>query len=68
MGQKKQARADRTEKPETKRGRGRPQEYSDPVSSSFRIEREDLQRLDDWAREHALSRCQAMAVAIRLLK
>jgi hypothetical protein len=57
------------EKPEVcRKGRGRPQFLADPVTTSIRIEREDLERLDRWAEGQSLSRSQAVARAIRLLK
>ena len=50
-----------------RRGPGRPQELADPVTTTIRIEREDLEHLDRWAAQQALSRSQAVAVAVRML-
>ena len=52
----------------TKRGRGRPQELADPVTTTIRIERADLDQLDRWAAQRSLSRCQAAAAAFRALR
>jgi hypothetical protein len=53
---------------EKKRGRGRPQKLVAPVTTTIRVEREDLDRLDEWARSHGLSRSQATAAAIHCLR
>lgn len=50
-----------------KRGRGRPRELVEPVTTTIRIELEDLERLDRWAAARSLSRSQATAAAIRKL-
>jgi hypothetical protein len=47
-----------------KRGRGRPQELADPVTTTIRIERKDLERLDRWAVQRSLSRSQAVGLLI----
>ena len=47
-----------------KRGRGRPQELADPVTTTVSIVREDLERLDRWGVQRWLSRSQAVGLLI----
>jgi hypothetical protein len=42
-----------------KRGRGRPATGKDPLVA-FRLPRKDIERVDGWARQHDLTRSEAI--------
>ena len=65
--QTKTSEIEKTSEPVRKR-RGRPQELADPVTTTIRIERSDLEQLDRWAAQRSLSRSQAAALAFRALR
>lgn len=46
---------------------GRPRTHSDGVRTSVLLEREDIQRLDEWAAARGLSRSEAVSAAIAAL-